>query len=289
MEQRLSCGLPMKILRCLIAWMLLATGCAGLNSQTEFLAGRRALLRGEPENALTYFDQVARSNPAFVPDSVAPPKSIWTYVGRSHYNSGRYDAARAAFERSLTYRSDDHVARMYLALTLLRPTASPAPANAFQLQEVTFALREGVEPKRVAALARSRGIAFDLTKETESQLRTAGADNFLLGELRSLRAETIKGRANETRRAQGAKELNAALTGLAEWLNNMIAYSPQGKFWDPTQEIRKQLQLAIKQAGTGGDWDSAMANAEWIGYRLEEESDRARRDETTERDRQLRP
>jgi tetratricopeptide (TPR) repeat protein len=278
----------MKILRSLIAWTVLAGGCAGLNSQTDFLTGRRALLRGEPENALAYFDRVAQSNPAFVSDSVAPPKSIWTYVGRSHYNSGRYDAAQSAFEKALAQRSDDHVARMYLGLTLLRPSASVTPANAFQLQEVTFALREGVEPKRVAALARSRGIAFDLTKETESQLRTVGADNFLLGELRNLRAESAKGRANETRRAQGAKELSAALSGLAEWLNSTIAYSPQGKFWDPTQEIRKQLQLTIKQAAASGDWDAAMANAEWLAYRLEEESDRARRDESAERDRQLR-
>jgi tetratricopeptide (TPR) repeat protein len=279
----------MRIFRCLIAWTLLAAGCAGLNSQTEFLAGRRALLRGEPENALGYFDRVAQSNPAFVSDSVSPPKSIWTYVGRSHYNSGRYDAARSAFEKALTQQSDDHVARMYLALTLLRPSASAAaPANAFQLQEVTFALREGVEPKRVAALARSRGITFDLTKETESQLRTAGADNFLLSELRSLRAESAKGKVNDARRAQGTKELSAALAGLSDWLNNMIAYSPQGKFWDPAQEIRKQLQLAISQVGSPTTLDAAMANAEWIGYRLEEESDRARRDESAERNRQLR-
>lgn len=279
----------MKFLPSWILLAMLAGACGGLSSQTEFLAGRRALLRGEPENALSYFDRVAQSDPAFVSDSVSPPKNIWTYVGRSHYNSGRYDAARAAFEKALAQRSDDHVARMYLALTLLRPAAStPAPANAFQLQEVTFALREGVEPKRVAALARSRGITFDLTKETESQLRTAGADHFLLGELRSLRAESAKGKVNDARRAQGAKELSAALAGLSEWLNGTIAYSPQGKFWDPTQEIRKQLQLTISQAGSPATLEAAMANAEWLGYRLEEESDRARRDETAERNRQLR-
>jgi tetratricopeptide (TPR) repeat protein len=277
----------MKILRSLVAWTLLAGGCAGLNSQTDFLAGRRALLRGEPENALGYFDQVAQREPAFVSASVSPPKSIWTYVGRAHYNSGRYDAARSAFEKALSHRSDDHVARLYLGLTLLRPAASPPPANAFQLQEVTFALREGVEPKRVATLARSRGIAFDVTKETESQLRNAGADNFLLGELRGLGAET-KGKSNEARRAQGAKELGAALAGLADWLNGTIYYSPQGKFWDPTEELRKQIQLTMKQAAAPADWDAAMANAEWLGYRLEEESDRARRDETEERNRQLR-
>lgn len=269
--------------------LLLLAACAGLETQTDFLAGRRALLRGEPENALSYFDQVARSDPAFVSDSVLPRKSIWTYVGRAHYNSGRYDAARAAFEKALSQRGDDHVARLYFGLTLLRPSTPPAPANAFSLQEVTFALREGVEPKRVATLARGRGIAFDLTKETESQLRSVGADTFLVSELRSLRSESTK-RANpgESSRAQGGKELATALSGLHEWLNDTVAHSPQGKFWDPSQEILKQIQLTQKQvAASPPDWDTVISNAEWLGYRLEEESDRARRDESAERNRQL--
>ena len=270
-----------------LAWALFTGACATLDSQTDFLAGRRALLRGEPENSLAYFDRVAQSEPSFVSDAVAPPKSIWTYVGRAHYNSGRYDVARSAFEKALAQRKDDHTARMYLGLILLRPVASVPPPNAFQLQEVTFALREGVEPKRVANLARSRGIAFDLTKETEIQLRTAGADNVLISELRSMRIEN-QGKTSETRRSQGAKELSAALAGLGGWLNDTIAYSPQGKFWDPTGEIRKQIQLTQKQATASGDWEAAIANSEWLGLQLEEESDRARRDESRERDRQLR-
>lgn len=274
-----------KFLPLLLGATLLA--CAAMDSQTDFLSGRRALLRGEPENALSLFTRVAQNNPAFVAGSVAPPRSIWTYVGKAYYNSGRYDSAQSAFEKALGYRSDDQVARLYLGMTLLRPSGAPPPANAFQLQEVTFALREGVEPKRVASLARSRGIGFDLTRETESQLRTAGADNFLIGELRSLRPEAAKGRVNETRRAQGAKELAAALAALATWLNDTIAYSPQGRFWDPSGEIRKQLQLAQKQVAAAS-WDAAIGSAEWLGYQLEEESDRAARDETAERNREQR-
>jgi tetratricopeptide (TPR) repeat protein len=278
----------MRKLCCLfLAWTLFTAACASLDSQSDFLAGRRALLRGEPENALAFFDRVAQREPSFVAQAVAPPKSIWTYVGRAHYNSGRYETARSAFEKSLAQRSDDHIARLYLGAILLRPVPAPPPANAFQLQEVTFALREGVEPKRVATLARNRSIAFDLTKETESQLRTAGADDFLLGELRNIRAEN-KGKINEERRARGAQELSAALAGLGAWLNDTVAYSPQGKFWDPSGEIRKQIQLTQKQATPGGAWDAAMANAEWIAFQIEEESDRARRDESRERDRQLR-
>ncbi|MGH7798438.1 MAG: hypothetical protein ACREQ2_26540, partial [Candidatus Binatia bacterium] len=139
-----------------------------------------------------------------------------------------------------------------------------------------------------ATLARERGVAFDLTKETESQLRTAGADTFLVNELRNLRPESAKqANSSESARAQGSKELTAALAGLRDWLDDFIRNSPQGRFWDPAQEIRKQLQLVMKQtAAPPANWDTVIANAEWLGFRLEEESDRARRDESAERQRQ---
>lgn len=267
--------------------VLLVSACAALQSQSEFLAGRQALLRGEPDNALAYFERIVRTESGFVPDTVLPRRSVWTYVGRAHYNAGRYDAARTAFKNALSRLGDDYVARMYLALTLLRPAAPRAPSNAFNLQEVTYALREGVEPKRVATLARERGVAFDLTKETESQLRNAGADTFLVNELRNLRPESVKPINGESRTAQGAKELSAALTGLRDWLDDFIRNAPQGKFWDPAQDIRKQLQLVMKQtAAHPANWDTVIANAEWLGFQLEEETDRARRDESAERQRQ---
>lgn len=271
---------------CLMA-LLLVGACAGMGSQSEFLAGRQALLRGEPDNALGYFDRVARDNPGFVSDAVSPRRSVWTYVGRSHYNSGGYDAARSAFEKAVSQLADDYVARMYLGLTLLRPSVSQTLTKGFTLQEVTYALREGVEPKRVATLARERGVVFDLTRETEAQLRTAGADTFLVSELRNLRSENTKqGKGSETRRAQGNKELTAALTGLRDWWDYYVRYAPQGKFWDPTLELRKQLDLVMKQAAAQpADWSTVISNAEWLGYRLEEESDRARRDESAERNR----
>jgi tetratricopeptide (TPR) repeat protein len=181
----------MKLSRCTIT-LLFVAACASLAMDGEFLSGRRALLRGEPDNALAFFDRVAQSNPGFVADSVSPRHSIWTYVGRAHYNAGRYAEARSAFEKAIRQVSDDYVAQMYLGLTRLRPTAPVAPSKAFSLQEVTYALREGIEPKRIATLARERGVAFDLTKETESQLQTAGADGLLLGELKKIRAESGK-------------------------------------------------------------------------------------------------
>lgn len=270
--------------------LLWVAACATLESQSDFLTGRRALLRGEPDNALSSFERVARTNPTYFSESVSPRRSIWTYVGRAQYNSGRYNEAKSAFEKALSHLSDDYIARLYLGLTLLRPTGVRAPTNAFNLQEVTYALREGVEPKRVASLARERGVAFDLSKETESQLRTAGADNFLLSELKNIRAEGAKqNKTSDNQRNQAAKELTAALNGLREWLDYTVAYTSQGKFWDPSQDIRNQIQLCLKQlAARPTDWDSLISNAESVGFRLEEENDRARRDEAAERERQLR-
>jgi tetratricopeptide (TPR) repeat protein len=269
---------------------LFIAACATLESQSEFLTGRRALLRGEPDNALSAFDRVARSNAGFITDSVSPRRSIWTYVGRAHYNSGRYAEARAAFEKALSQLSDDHIARLYLGLTILHPSAPSAPSKAFSLQEVTYALREGVEPKRVATLARERGVAFDLTKETESQLQTVGADQLLLSEIRNIRAQSAKkNQTGETQRAQAGRELTAALTGLRDWLDYTVAYTPQGKFWDPSEQIRKQIAFSLKLvAARPTDWETLISNAESVGSMLEEENDRARRDESAERERQLR-
>ena len=74
-------------------------------------------------------------------------------------------------------------------------------------------------------------------------LREAGADPGLLDALKKLRSEAAAHvMANQAVRAQGAKELNAGLSGLRDWLNDLMATNPQGKFWDPAQEIRKQIQ-----------------------------------------------
>lgn len=276
-------------LRCLVVLVLLCA-CAGLEQQGEFSTGRQAFLRGEPDNALAYFQRAAGSNPAFVADSVLPRRSIWTYIGRAHYNSGRFGEAGQAFEKALSYLRDDHIARLYLGLTRVRPMSVVAAPNAFKLQEVTFALREGVESKRVATLVRQRGVAFDLTKETENQLRNAGADAVLINELKHLRSDSGKSNPpNEARRAQGRTDLTTALAGLRDWLDDFTRNAPQGKFWDPGQDIRNQIQSTLQQiAAQPRDWSDVILNAEEVGYKLEEESDRARREESAERNRQLR-
>lgn len=274
-------------------WLFLASSlaiaaCAA--SSSSFLAGRQALLRGEPDNAVNYFNPIAQADPSYVVTSAPPPKSIWTYVGRAHYNAGRYGEAKVALDRALTYVKDDYVALLYRGLTILRGDSAPPPANSFTLQEISYALREGVAPRRVGTIARERGVAFDLNAETENQLRSAGADSILLEDLKKLRTERAKqSKTGDKQRSDGAKEIAAALTGLRDWLDYTIANTTQGRFWDPSGEIRAEILRGLRAAATGqSNWETVLSSAESVGYKLEEESDRARRDEAEDTRRRVR-
>ena len=106
-----------------------------------------------------------------------------------------------------------------------------------------------MSPRRVSTLARERGIAFDLNPETENQLKNAGADTILLDDLRKLRAERAKqNQPSDNQRTEGAKEITAALTALRDWLSYTIANTPQGRFWDPSGEIRADISRGLRAA-----------------------------------------
>jgi tetratricopeptide (TPR) repeat protein len=270
----------MTIDRLLIAIVLLSlAACATLELQTEFAAGRQALIRGDSPAALGYFERVARGDPKYFSDSPLGRESIWTYVGRAQYSSGKFNDAKEALEKALSYLKDDQIARLYLGLTLLRLPVVASATSPFTLQEVSFALREGIETKRVVALVRERGVAFDVTKDNENQLRNAGADSLLVEEIKKIRAETAK-RRNENQTPVAAKEIAAALTGLRDSLDYIVAKSIQGRFWDPAGEIRAQIRdgLALVSAREP-DRQKILSTGEWIGKKLEEEIDHARRDE----------
>jgi tetratricopeptide (TPR) repeat protein len=263
--------------------LLSFAACATLESQGEFVAGRQALIKGDASTSLTHFQRVAGGDPNYVTNYTVFRESIWTYVGRGQYSAGKFDDARQAFEKALSYVNDDQLARLYFGLTLLRLPQATTPSNAFTLQEILYALREGIEPKRVAALAHERGISFDLTKDTDTQLRNAGADSFLVDEIKKIRAESVKKRP-ENQTSQGAKEIASALAGLRDSLDYAIAHSTQGRFWDPTGEIRTQIKSGLSLVSAREpDWQKVISTGEWIGQTLEEEIDRARRDEADDR------
>jgi tetratricopeptide (TPR) repeat protein len=161
-------------------------------------------LRNEPEQALARFLEVADRNPDYVYQSMYFREGIWTYVGRTQYALGRLKEARQSLERALAQDPNDHMARLYLGLTLMR---------------------------------------------SGDQQR-------------------------------GLKELETAMRGLYDWIEYTERTRPLEAYWDPAREIRGAIEKELERIKARDvNREELIANAEWLGKQMEEEIDRARRDE----------
>jgi tetratricopeptide (TPR) repeat protein len=195
------------------------TGCATIQSAGNLQYGRQALLGGNNEAALGYFYSAAQRDPNYVYATGSSPKqSVWSYVGRSEYLTGRFPQAQQTLERVISgerviagIRQED-IARLYLGLTLAR---------------------EG---------DRQRGL-----NEIESGMR--GINNFL------------------------------------DYINQAQRFNI-GQFWDVDRDIRRAIQSDLAMiSGKDVDWQRLTADTEWLGVRMEQESDLARRQEAFENNR----
>jgi tetratricopeptide (TPR) repeat protein len=191
--------------------LLSAAGCASLRTGGEVQYGRQALLEGKSEAALGYFYSAAQMDPNYVYATGSSPKqSVWSYVGRTEYLTGRLPQARETLERSLAGNREEDIARLYLGLTLAK------------------------EGDRQGGL-----------KEIESGMR--GINNFL------------------------------------DYINQAQRYSI-GQYWDPDRDIRGAIQVNLAMiSGRDLDWQRLTADTEWLGIRMEQESDLARRQEAQAR------
>ncbi|OGQ77580.1 MAG: hypothetical protein A3F90_06375 [Deltaproteobacteria bacterium RIFCSPLOWO2_12_FULL_60_19] len=81
-------------------------------------------------------------------------------------------------------------------------------------------------------------------------------------------------------RPRGLKEIQAGMKGLHGWIEDIIYTTPYGRFWDPSREIRSGIEknLALT-SGKEINWPEVIAGGEWLGKRMEEEIDLARKDE----------
>jgi len=244
-------------------------------------------MKGDPSIALSHFERVAQSDANYVIRFYPLQQSIWTYVGRAQYALGKFPEARETFERALSHLKDDSMARLYLGLTLVRQDREPKVENRLSLEDILYALREGVGSRRVTTLVRERGVAFDLTGESESLLRRGGGDGQLVEEIARARTEQAKQKqTNELQRERGLREIASALRDLNSWLEHISSNTSYGKFWDPGRNIRSQIQLSLSLlSGRDADWQKIVSGGEWVGQKLEEEIDLARRDELQEESR----
>jgi tetratricopeptide (TPR) repeat protein len=94
--------------------------------------------------------------------------------------------------------------------------------------------------------------------------------------------------AREGDRQSGLKEIESGMRGInnfLDYINQAQRYSI-GQYWDPGRDIRSAIQSDLAMiSGKDLDWQRLIADTEWLGIRMEQESDLARRQEALARSR----
>jgi len=99
--------------------ILFLCGCVGMKAGSDVAYGRRALMGGDNEMALGYFQSALKTDPSYR-YGTAYQQGLLSYVGRTEYLTGRLPQARETLQRALTANKDEDIARIYLGLTLIR-------------------------------------------------------------------------------------------------------------------------------------------------------------------------
>lgn len=88
--------------------------------------------------------------------------------------------------------------------------------------------------------------------------------------------------------SRGVQEIEGAMKGIHEFLEYQERTRPMFNFWDPLREIRGAIEKDLA-AISGKDFnpEELIANAEWLGKRMEEEVDNVAGDERRQWDREF--
>ena len=94
--------------------------------------------------------------------------------------------------------------------------------------------------------------------------------------------------AREGDRQRGLEEIESGMRGIHSFLDyiNQAQRFSIGQYWDPGRAIRSTIQSDLAMiSGKDLDWQQLIADTEWLGIRMEQESDLARRQEAQARSR----
>jgi tetratricopeptide (TPR) repeat protein len=84
--------------------------------------------------------------------------------------------------------------------------------------------------------------------------------------------------------ANGARDIQSGMKGLYDWLEYYESSRPFEAFWDPRREMRSAIEKDFAMISANRiDEQRLMANAEWLGQRMEDEIDQVRRQESRQR------
>ena len=103
----------------LLSLAISLSSCTSFYAGSDFSAGRRAMLAGNNEAALAYFQSAAQRDPNYR-YGTAYKQGVLSYIGRSEYAIGRFPQARDTLEKALLANKDEDIARLYLGLTFAR-------------------------------------------------------------------------------------------------------------------------------------------------------------------------
>ena len=89
-------------------------------------------------------------------------------------------------------------------------------------------------------------------------------------------------------RQRGLEEIESGMRGIHSFLDyiNQAQRFSIGQYWDPGRAIRSTIQSDLAMiSGKDLDWQRLIDDTEWLGIRMEAESDLARRQEAQARSR----
>jgi tetratricopeptide (TPR) repeat protein len=98
---------------------ILLSACAAYRGASDVVQGREALLAGNNQAALIYFQQAEQADPDYMYGAELR-EGVGSFLGRSQYLAGDYAQARQTLEKALARHKSDNLARLYLGLTLYR-------------------------------------------------------------------------------------------------------------------------------------------------------------------------
>jgi len=146
--------------------LLLTTGCATFQANSELLYGRTALLRGLPLEAIPHFERATALDGTIKYSDLQ--EGGWTYLGRAYYGAGKYPQARQALERAISVNNKDDFARLYLGLTLARQNDHDASRK-----EALHGLKDLHEGLDYIVYNTSDGTYWDPSGNLRRELQTA--------------------------------------------------------------------------------------------------------------------
>jgi tetratricopeptide (TPR) repeat protein len=153
-----------------VAALVFVTGCARVQVEQDVQDGRSALLTGRSDDAVNYFGRAAESNPNYKSPH-ALGESVWTYLGRAYYETGKYPDARTALDKALASDKNDYVAHLYLGMTLVR--SNDQDRGLAEMKTALNGIHEWLENLTSQS---SEGAYWDPNKQIRKTIETALAE-----------------------------------------------------------------------------------------------------------------